>query len=244
MKQQDIFEIISTDKVTIKTYSAPPLEYNSHELELIWKKVYSKKNEKLFNNKTLIFHGFDKTDNELIVKGSFLDYKIAISSRIEPSLELDIKQIGVSGVIIFNDEKEYVLFSTRSTDTTEYPGFIELVPSGHLDESTIQLNGTIDYISKLTEEFYEETGLSVDVIKSVKCLGFVFDKISHVYDVCCIIEINSSIQEIEKSFEGISEYSEPKFISLESLSDFINVNYDRIVPTSLAILSILNKQKV
>ena len=244
MKDQDVFEIISTDKITVIKCPTSTIDYDVNKLELIWKKEYSKNTKKLFNNKTLIFNSFDRREKESIVKGSFIDYKLAISSRIEPSLGVDIKQIGVSGVVIFCDNKEYILFSTRSHNTTEYPNFIELVPSGHIDESTVLQNGSIDYISKLTEEFHEETGLSVSVIKNIKCLGFVFDKISHVYDICCVIEIDSSVQEIENSFKTVSEYLEPKFISLESLSDFININYNRIVPTSLAILSILNKQKV
>jgi hypothetical protein len=243
VKVQNIFEIISTDKVTLIKYPSSTIDYDVNKIESIWKKKYSKNNKILFNDKTLIFNSLDQRDKELVVKGSFIDYKLALSSRIEPSLGVDVKQIGVSGIIIFRDNEEYILFSTRSHYTIEYPNFIELVPSGHIDESTVFQNGTIDYISKLIEEFHEETGLSVNVIKNIKCLGFVFDKIGRVYDICCVIEIDSSMKEIENSFKTVSEYLEPKFIPLESLSDFINTNFDRIVPTSLAILSILQKQK-
>lgn len=238
MINNDSFEIISFKKVIIRLVLPLKLNYDHEAMERIWRDICSKKSNKLFNSKVLTFHDSYEINNMLIVKGSFLDYKIVISTRKEPSLGLKIKQIGVSGIIIVNDNNEkYILFATRSPKTTEYPGFIELVPSGNIDESVVRSDGTIDYISKIKEEFSEETGLELDSIDNIANLCFVKDKLNQVYDICCLINIKSSKENILEKFERVSEYIHPKLVPLSSLTCFIEENYKKIIPTSLAILS-------
>jgi len=242
MIKQKSFEVLSTEKIIIQNSLIPNLDFDQQKLEQVWRNECEKKNNKLFNGKVLTYIDSLKKDNEFIIKGGFVDYKIVLSARKEPSLGLKIKQIGVSGITIVEDKDEYyVLFSTRSSQTTEYPGFIELVPSGNIDESTIKTDGTIDYYSKLIDEFTEETGLEQDSIHKVSSLCFVMDKINQVYDVCCMIKIINSKENIVKNFGRVSEYAKPELISTSSLSKYIQKNYERIIPTSLAILSCFNK---
>ena len=232
------FEIITFDDIVIKNSIIPNLKFDQIKLEKVWKNLCEKKNNKLFNDKVLIYVDSFKENNTLIIKASFLDYKIVVSSRLEPSLGLKIKQIGVIGITLISDgNKKYVLFSSRSSDNTEYPNFLELVPSGNLDNSTLGSDGIIDFSTKLIEEFMEETGLEKNCIKEIKTLFLVIDNLNHVFDICCQMEISISKSKIIKSFEKVSEYGKPELVLINSLPDYVKKNNKRIIPTSQAILS-------
>ena len=236
------FEIISNGDITIQNFPILDLKFDHEKLDEIWKEICNQKNNKLFNGKVLTYIDSIKQNDTLIVKAGFVDYKIVISSRSDPSLGLKIKQIGVSGItIICDDDNEYVLFSTRSFETTEYPNFLELVPSGNIDESTLQHDGTVDFSTKLLDEFVEETGLDKQSIQKIVPLCLVLDKKNQVYDVCCKINIISSKSNIFKTFKKVSEYGTPELVHVNSLEKFIEQNYSKIVPTSLAILTNLTK---
>ncbi len=239
---ENSFEIVFQGEIHIKNFPISKLKYDHDKLDQIWKKICIQKNNKLFDGKVLSFIDSFKHNNKLIVKAGFVDYKIVTSSRFEPSLGLKIKQIGVSGITLIHDNgDDYILFSTRSSETTEYPNFLELVPSGNIDESALESNGTINFSTKLIDEFVEETGLGKSSIQKINPFCFVLDKKNQVYDVCCKINIISSKSNIIKNFKNISEYENPEFISLISLQKFIDNNYEKIVPTSLAILSVFIK---
>ena len=239
---ENSFEIIFQGEIHIENFPILELKYDPDKLDQIWKKICIQKNNKLFNGKVLIFLGSFKQNDRLIVKAGFVDYKIVISSRLEPSLGLKIKQIGVSGITLLHDDgDDYILFSTRSSETTEYQNFLELVPSGNIDESALESNGTINFSTKLVDEFVEETGLKKSSIQEINPFCFVLDKKNQVYDVCCKINIIGSKSNMIKNFKNVSEYKNPEFIPLISLQKFIDNNYEKIVPTSLAILSVFIK---
>ncbi len=236
------FEIIYFDDIIIKNSIIPNLKFDQVKLEKVWKNLCEKKNNKLFNDKVLIYIDSFKQNNILEIKAGFVDYKIVVSSRIEPSLGLKIKQIGVSGITLISDgNNEYVLFSSRSSDNTEYPNFLELVPSGNLDNSSLRSDGKIDFSSKLIEEFIEETGLEKNYIQEIKTLFLVIDNVNQVFDICCEIKICSSKSHIIETFQKVSEYGKPELVLLSSLSDYVKKNHERIIPTSHAILSHFTK---
>lgn len=242
MTKKNSFEIISNDDIVIQNFPIPDLEFDHDKLDKIWEEICNQKNNKLFNGKVLAYIDSFKQNNKLIIKAGFIDYKIVTSSRFEPSLGLKIKQIGVSGMTFVHDNNnEYVLFSTRSTETTEYPNFLELVPSGNIDESALKSDGTIDFSTKLIDEFVEETGLEKYTIQEINPFCLVLDKKNQVYDVCCKINIVNSKSNIFKTFEKVSEYGKPELIPLNSLDKFIEQNHSKIIPTSLAILSNFSK---
>lgn len=243
MNNKNSFEIIPVDDILIENIASPAIKFDQEKIERVWKKICYKKNNKLFNGKVLTYISLLKQNNTIILKGSFVDYKLVISSRSEPSLGLTIKQVGVSGITFVNDGGvEYILFSTRSSENTEYPDFLELVPSGNIDNSTLKPDGTIDYSNKLIEEFVEETGLDKQCIQEIKTLCLVKDNQNQVFDICCKINILNSKSNIISSFKSVSEYEKPEFVPIHLLSNYIKNNHDRIVPTSLAILSyFLNK---
>ena len=230
------FKIISTGEIILRRESQKH-DFSSEQenkIDEIWKKLKEKK-ATLFNDKVLTFVNLSRENGKTIVKGDFVDYKAIIANRINPSLNLKLEQIGVSGITLLM-EKESVLFSERSNSVTEYPNYLELVPSGNLDISTLDSNGIINYKSKILEEFSEETSLPKNAITDVQSLCFVKDCIDQVYDVCCILETNIGIQKLIHSFKNNSEYKEPELVEISNLKSFVTMNSQRIVPTSLAIL--------
>ena len=65
---------------------------------------------------------------------------------------------------------------------------------------------------------------------------FVRDNINHVYDVCCILELNIDRNLLNDSFKNVSEFYSPCFVDLKNLQNFLIEHESEIVPTSKAIL--------
>lgn len=213
------------------------LHLDSSKQQIIEKNWSSeiKKNPKIFNGQVLVFINQNKNINDIIIDVGFTEYKNVLASRKIP--ELNIKPVGVSAITIIDDLGEkFVLFSTRSKNNTEYPGFIELVPSGHIDKSALQKNNSIDYTQKIKEEFFEETGCNQSCINKVHSLCLIYEMNNRIYDVGCVIELNSSRANLIDSFASVKEYETPEFIRIEELTGFINKNREKLVPTSLGIL--------
>jgi len=232
------FKIIFTDEILLKNTDffsriTPEIQ---EKIDKFWQKKI--KNSKLFNSQSLCLVKILQAKlPKQIIEVSFVDYKNIIASREIPSLGIELEQVGVSGIIVIKkNNHEKILFSRRDSTTTEYPSFYELVPSGNLDKSSLQLNGIIDFKKKISEEFTEETKLSSKIIKRVETLGFVKDIINNVYDVCCLIEIESTEKEIFSALKNSEEYFEPCLISKNELHEFVKTNKNNLVPTSKAIL--------
>ena len=233
------FEIIGKGNIIVKCTdpSNQKITSNKEIIEKIWSEECKRKNYKIFNGDVLSFVGIHSENTDIVVDTKFTEYKNVLASRKKPELQLNIKPVGVSGIIVVEDNaKRFVLFSTRSNNVTEYPGHIELVPSGNIDKSVFLPDGTIDYILKLKEEFHEETGLSSDHIKKVKSICFVYDKKNQVFDVGCLIILHLNKTELIQNFIQVNEYENPEFVPIENLNNFMKINKKNIIPTSLALL--------
>ena len=232
------YDISAKGNIVLKnnSFSVKILEKTNRIINDIWNKELEK-NHSIFNEQVLCLKNFFKKNNEVHINVFFTDYRNVIAERKYPSLRLNIKQIGVSGIIILNENHgRFVIFSKRSKNNMEYPKYLELVPSGNIDKSVLQNDNLINYIQKLKEEFTEETGTSEDSIKKIYSFCLVYDKINHVFDVGCIIELSYSVLDFIKNFQSVDEYSNPIFVKEEQLNDFIIKNREKIVPSSLALL--------
>jgi len=232
-------EIIHKGSIILKNNPTRKIENELlKKISEIWKREF-KSNKKLFDGKAFTLNNIVQHPNNLEIEGEFIDYKTIIVDRKHPTLNLQIKQIGISGFTIINEKTDsFVLFSVRSDSTTEYPGYFELVPSGNLDESALKKDGTLDYKTKIIEEFEEESGLERKFLNSVSTLGLVKDNINRVYDVVCLLELSNKIKELKSSFQSVSEYKEPLFIETKNLENFMKEKSNKIVPTSKAIMKL------
>jgi hypothetical protein len=170
------------------------------------------------------------------IEGSFVEYKEFVAQRLEPELNLGIRPIGVSGIILVRDGgSEYVLFARRAIEVTQYAGFLELVPSGSIDKHFVDADGVIDYGSKLLSEFVEETGLPSGCVEEITGLAVVLDQVENVYDICCKIVLNADVGVVTSAFSGTKEYDSPELVAVSALGEFTRSNQSVMVPTSVAV---------
>ena len=232
------YSVVAIGDIILETINEKKIQSVNEEKRIneIWEEEYAKSNGKLSNGKVFCFKNMSQTGRKTTVKGYFEEFKQVLGKRKDPHLEIEISPIGVSGISIFKEnQNQYVIFSKRTSQVLEYPEYLELVPSGHLDESTLN-NDIVDYKKKILEEFSEEVGLISAKIKHITCIGFVKDLNDEVYDVCCLIEIDSDRNEINESSKSMPEYENPIFVSMNDLSSYVKKNKDKIVPTSLAVI--------
>ena len=161
---------------------------NSEIIEKIWNDELTK-NPQLKNNKVLSLVNHKIMKNKCIVKARFIEFKNALADRNHTELDLGISVLGVSGIIILKNSQDTVIFARRNKNSTEYPDHLELIPSGHLDQSC-KIDGDIAFKEHLLVEFEEETRISKKIVNKISTLGLIKDFINNVYDICCILEIN------------------------------------------------------
>jgi len=236
------YEIVAIGNIQLRTKNDSKtdeiLARNREAIEEIWKIAQKEKGGKLFNGTLPNFIRVDKKlGRETEITCHFVEYKSFLSQRKQPALKLGIKPIGVSGIIILEENgNKYVVFAKRGSDTTEYPGFLELAPSGSIDKECADLNGIVDYQSKLLSEFEEETGLSKKRVKDISGFALVLDVDHNVYDICCEIILLEKRQSVAAEFVS-KEYKPPVFVDMKDLNSFIKTNSSSIVPTSMALIA-------
>jgi len=135
-----------------------------------------------------------------------------------------------------------VVFAKRADNITEYPGFLELVPSGSIDKECADAKGVVDYRSKLLSEFGEETSLSKEYVKRISGFAFVLDINHNVYEICCEILLETEKELVAQKFSS-KEYNAPVFIATNNLDNFVKSNVASIVPTSMALIEAYRQSK-
>ena len=230
--------------VTIKSSKNIILPNVQKRINQTWNKLQKDRIIKLSNHKVLILNSIILKKGINYISSEFTDYKNVISNRINPKINLNLIQIGVSGIILLkNNNSIYTIFSKRNKNTTEYPNYYELIPSGNINQKPMK-NKKLEFNFDLINEFIEETGLNSKYIKKIAFLCIIKDKQNFVFDICNIIELNINKKNILKHFKS-SEYSKPLFVPISLLPKFIEKNHKKIVPTSIGILDYyLKKNKL
>lgn len=192
-------------------------------------------NGTILNLKKFTFH-----NNELTIYCNQVEYKYFYISRKHPSLKLPIQPLGISGIITSAIEDfQYTLFAQRSNKVAHYPGFYELVPSGHLDTLNTSPDGTVHYKEKLFEELEEETNLSRTVIQAVHERGFIYDRQLDVYDIVCEMPVHLTCKQLADIRVNPEEYTSSTVVSSVDMPSFFKKEADRIIPTSKALASLI-----
>jgi HAD superfamily hydrolase (TIGR01509 family) len=236
------YEIIKNNSCVL--YTKPSKQKISKKtqtrIDFVWREIQKNRRIKLSNKKVLSMQSISKKKKISYITGEFINYKNIISDRIDSKINLNLYQIGVSGMILFkNNGINYTIFSKRGKHNTEYPNYYELIPSGNLNQRR-QKGKKINFNLDLIKEFTEETGLDPKNIKKISFLCLIKDKQNHVYDICNIIELSVNKNYILQHFTS-KEYSKPVFVLMSSLPKFIKNNHTKIIPTTNGILDyILN----
>ena len=240
------YKIIATGDVKLRLVDRPTLKISDKQKQVIektWQGLL-RKNSKLFSDALLNFATLDIKGSKINIGGDFVEYKQFLANREQPELKLNIKPIGVSGMIIIREGgTDYVVWAKRAGGVANYPNFFELVPSGSIDKEFVLANGDVDYKSKLLSEFSEETGLPKNYVKEVLGFALVLDTAKNIYDICCIISVNKKRLPMEKYFHKSEEYKNFRFVPLKDLDIFIKDRTDSIVPSSMALIRAYTKLK-
>lgn len=236
------YKIIGIGDILVETIENPKADKVfakfQDAIEEIWQKAQQEKHRKLFNGDLLNFIGVERQGHTMKVTAHFTQYKNFLAQRIRPDLPLGIAVVGVSGMTILQENAtRYVVFAKRAKPVTDYPGFFELVPSGHLERGDVDVKGRVDFESALVSEFVEETGLSKRCITEVTGFAFIRDLHYNVYDICCRIVLRVKPKSMARALASSDEYGEPTFVAVKDLNKFMKENAENTVPTSLALIN-------
>ncbi len=221
------FIVSKAKKITLKLVNHKP-EISlplKQAIEKIWNR-YLKKKTRLFDGKIVSYKSHKKTGDHLIIECFITRYKYFLAQLKNPDLSLNIRPMGVSGIII--DKNKNTLVAIRD-NVTEYEGFYEFMPAGSIDPSKVK-DDFILFRQQLIEEFEEETRIKKDQIEKIVPWCLIFDKNHGVYDICSKIYIKGFLCDLIK-YEKNDEYKNIEIINLKKVNKKIKKN--NFVPTSI-----------
>jgi hypothetical protein len=231
MQQQGV-EIIPINKDFQITVSPSPIYVPENILEIvegIWQSDTRESGSQLFDGKILCATEVSATG----LLACTMPYRFFYAQRQSEIVRdaLQIKAVAVSG-LIFHHDKLY--FGRRSLSVTQYPDFVELVPSGSLDANLSVSNGKADFRRQLVEELTEEIG--IDEVSDIEPLFLILDYLENTWDICCRITLLPGV--IVSTGRGVNskEYQEIIAVSLSELTGFLKTNKGYLVLTTQIIL--------
>ncbi|MDK2954764.1 MAG: hypothetical protein PWQ57_260 [Desulfovibrionales bacterium] len=211
------------------------------EIDEIWEMGVAESQGRLFNGRLLHFVSATPRQGVVDIQGFFVDYKAFWANRREPSLALDIQPVGVSGLTITQDG--WIMLARRSASVTQYPGRLELLPSGGIDDAHLANGGAIDHHAALLQELAEEAGVASRLCDFVQDLALIEDEDEPVVDLCSVIALTIDRRTAASAFPRNAEYEEPLFMRPWELADFAASREPAVVPTTMALLRNIQERR-
>ena len=211
--------------LTVLEYEPEITSLQRDAIEKLWNDELKKR--KLFNGNIVSYKSHKNINGALNIECFITQYKYFFAQLKNPVLNLNITPIGVSGVII--DEENNTVLAVRQ-NVTEYNGYYELIPAGSIDSSKRD-GSNILFQNQLITEFEEETKIVKDNIKKIDPFCLIFDKNHGVYDICSKIHINGLIKNKLNTKQN-EEYRNIEIMNLERIKNTIP---NKFVPTSIVI---------
>jgi HAD superfamily hydrolase (TIGR01509 family) len=174
-----------------------------------------------------------------VLHGRFVAYRNYLAQRRDPSLGLRMVPLGVSGLVVCAGQ---VAFARRTENTTQYPGRMELVPSGGIDAGSLRADGTVDHRAQLVRELAEETGITEEDIIRIEPMALVRDRVDPVLDVASVIEVAATARaSVEGAItERSGEYRALRWVPVAELTSFVERHRDELVPASRALCELFS----
>ena len=242
------YKIVGMGPVSLHSVE-PPHQFDDmldqiikEKIESAWNEAVLKSNGKLFDGHMFNCVNTKLSNNQVHVIGYFIPYRYFWAQRNIPDLNLNITPVGVSGIMVTQDQNtEYVTFALRSNTNLQYKGYYELVPSGSINNE--EDSGKIDYFKQLLIELEEEVGITKASIEMVSALGLILDTKDNVYDIGCLLKVNTGKDELEKLIKCSGEYTAVEFVSMDKLSVFLKTKSENLVPVSVGLVEMYNLTK-
>jgi hypothetical protein len=179
----------------------------------------------LFDGSVLSVVRWTMSGSAVNVVGQFVPYRQFIARQRAPNLDLEVRPLGVSAFTMLGGD---IVLGTRGEAVTEYPGGLELVPSGSIDTRAALPSGAVDWRRSILDELAEETGVRGP--SSVRALGLIHDEDHDVYDLACLIELPRGTTIAARS----GEYQSLSLVD----SAQVLARRDQLIPTSGALLDL------
>jgi HAD superfamily hydrolase (TIGR01509 family) len=214
---------------------APPLDPEAEDrVDAIWRSARERGGTDLFDGSLLSYHGY----RDGVLRCRVEAYRRYVAVRTDPSLrrEMDVRPVGVSGACRVGGS---MLFGERSARVIQYPGCLELVPSGGLDAAAYRPDGTVDFEGQLCQELQEEAGLGPGWVAAVRPFALHLDIREQSYDVCCEVLLSGPMAGGEVSRNRSGEYARLGLVPEEQIPRYVRENCSRLVPCSLAMIEAL-----
>jgi hypothetical protein len=185
----------------------------------IWEAESARRGGALFNGRLFsIVHSSPER-----ITGWLTEYRWFLAQRRDPSLHplLKVRPLGVTGVLCCGDG---IVFGRRAGHVEMDASLWELVPSGGVDGSKVDVASQLDLGAYLLTELKEETGIQPTAVsRPPQAFAMVEDQVSHVTDVGLIIQVDYSAAQVHDLFAALTnrEYVELEVVPLPRIPDFL-----------------------
>lgn len=211
-----VYEVIPiTAAFTVQVVETPALSSaDAHAVDAIWE-VATQQNPSLFPG--TILNGLSYTRDGLV--GSWIPYPQAYAAAhtIKLAQRLNVRPVAVSGAVWAG---RHVLLGRRSAHVTEYPGHLELAPSGGLD--------TVDYRKAILKELTEETGIASQEVAEIRPFAMMVPKEAGTIELCLVLTLHSL--EPPPLQPKAKEYEQLFWVPIDRVRDLIANAHDLVVP--------------
>lgn len=225
-----VIEHSSDIEISISEGHFPAIaDEENRRIETIWQSAL--KQRSLTDESVLYYQSHISLENKLVIKAFWGSYRFFFARQTDPSLDIPFVPLAVSGICVNGDDQVLI---GRRRNVAEYLGYLEFVPSGGIN-GTSAGGATLDYRNQLKEEFVEETGFDISSISFVKPLGLIKDFKNQVVDICCLIQVKTSLSKV---LQHTLEYEELSWIEQSA------VEVESFVPTSIALLNLFKHHKL
>jgi len=222
--------------------SPPSLSSSTRDrVEGIWAAEKQRRGANLFNGRLFSVSAHDWAGR---ITGWLAEYKWFIAQRREPSLFdlLRVQPLAVTGLLHCKDG---IVFGRRADHVEQDAGWWELVPSGGIDGSTANGDGSISLSDQVLAELEEEIGVSADMLSfEPRAFAMVHDEENHVLDVGILLRTDVTMETVISKFMSLPNR---EYVGLESVpsmfaTDFVRQRGLQLAPVSQALLDMVGTQ--
>ena len=220
----------------------PPNVRMEERARAIWETAVRKNPGAYINGSMLAFHSVSVDQAKTVVRCIRTQYMYYFAQHRDPELDFGLRPVAVSGIVeIPSEYGPAFVIAKRGKTVTQYPGYLEFIPSGGIDGGSLADSGRADFISQLRKEFTEETGVSPDAIAAIEPFAFIHDTSGGVYDICALIRADCTGGDIKNGISKSGEYSDVAIVPRSEIESFAKKHKREFIPTSLAIIQALKK---
>lgn len=209
----DCFTLALCTEAEIRIVPAPAALDGATEARIsrIWENECRKR--PLTDGEILCYAGHRTNGGMLEVDVFISKYRYFLARFQDQSIPVRVTPLGISGLLLDSEGKT---LAARRTEVTEYPGQLELVPSGGMDVTNVIL-GRADFELQILEELEEETGICGSAVTQVSAFCLIGDAVHGVMDLGCVITLGTKLKNTFPSGEN-AEYRHFQVLSPEYLT--------------------------